>query len=119
MTEMRRIDDPRPGFFQLRLVKGGPFVAARIWRECPWVDPSSDAHPEDWCRPLDRPRPLQAEIDGKPAEVERVWTGGRRIAASEFFYRVELGRWARAYAPEEPEANPHRPVDIRTIAIPF
>lgn len=30
MTEPRRIDQPQPGLYRARLVKGGPWVAARM-----------------------------------------------------------------------------------------
>lgn len=63
MNAPRRIDQPRPGFFKMRLVRGGPFVAARIWQE-------GDA--------------LKAHINAFPADLDRVWLFGREIAADEY-----------------------------------
>lgn len=54
----RRIDQPEPCFVRMRLVKNGPYVAARIYL---------------------RLGILAAEINGEPAEVDRVWTSGELI----------------------------------------
>lgn len=51
----RRIDAPEPGFFRMRLVKNGPYVAARIERKL--------GH-------------LVATVNGAPADVDTVWTSG-------------------------------------------
>ena len=51
----RDITTPEPGLFSLRLVKGGPPVAARIVRSLGM---------------------LSAEINGAPASVEEVWEAG-------------------------------------------
>lgn len=57
----RAIDKPEPGFFRLRRVKGGPFVAGRITRMF---------------------GQLYAEVNGAPASVEDVWTSGEQIDVS-------------------------------------
>jgi hypothetical protein len=111
MMSARIVDRPEPGFFELRLVPGGPLVAARIWRPCPM-------HPLT-CEPLDRYRPLCAEIDGAPASVERVWHAGRPIGAAAFAYLDARGRWARARKPDHPFANPRRPITWDTIPVLF
>lgn len=59
----RRIDQPEPGFFKLRLVRGGPFVAARIWR-------TGDA--------------LHAHVNAMPCPVDRVWLFGKEISHDEY-----------------------------------
>lgn len=55
----RPIDQPAPGFFRMRLVKGGPFVGALI---------------------SERLGMLAAQINGVPADVDHVWTSGERIS---------------------------------------
>ena len=57
----RRIDAPEPCFLRMRLVKNGPYAGARIFL---------------------RLGVLAAEINGEPADVDRVWTSGERVAAS-------------------------------------
>ena len=54
----RRIDRPEPCFLRMRMVKNGPYVAARIYLQLGI---------------------LAAEINGDPADVDRVWTSGERI----------------------------------------
>lgn len=59
----RIIGQPRPGFFKMRLVRGGPYVAARIWQ-------AGEA--------------LKAHINAFPADLDRVWEFGREIGADEY-----------------------------------
>lgn len=105
----RRIDQPRPGYFLLRLVRHGPKVAARIVCE------------QDSGRLLWR-----AEIDGKwhgawsvdpeaSPGVMRIWTSGEMVAEAEFRFRLALRDWALEAAPVHPAANPRRPIDLATL----
>jgi hypothetical protein len=106
---------PEPGFFRMKLVRGGPWVPALIWRPCPIVIPQpleTTPGPEDWCRPLDRSRPLLARIGEREADPFDVWTYGRRIGAAEYHWRLALGKWAQTHAPLDPEANPRARVDL-------
>jgi hypothetical protein len=112
---VRRIDRPEPGFFKLRLVRGGPFVAAVIFMPCPMVPADPDIHPGEWCTPLDRSRHLEARIDGRPAAPDRVWIGGRPIDSREYRYLIEGAAWDRSYAPEAPAANPTRAIDLTQL----
>ncbi len=64
----RAIDAPEPGFFRMKLVRGGPWVPARIFTRL--------GH-------------LAAEINGQPCDVDRVWNGGHFI--SEDDYRALVG----------------------------
>lgn len=59
----RRIDQPEPGLFRMRLVKNGPYVAARIERKL--------GH-------------LVATVNGAPADVDTVWTSGDFIDETMF-----------------------------------
>lgn len=78
----RRIDQPEPGFFRMRLVKNGPYVAARIERKL--------GH-------------LVATVNGKPADVDTVWTSGDFI--DETMWNILAA---------EPPADPYRPLPIST-----
>lgn len=65
MTQPSRIiDQPREGLFKLRLVKGGPFVAARIW--------------------IAKDGALLAHANGMPTALDRVWLFGKEIEAPEY-----------------------------------
>jgi hypothetical protein len=106
---------PEPGFFKMRLVRGGPWVAALIWRPCPMILPQpSEMTPalEDWCFPTERPRLLRATISEDEASPNEVWERGSRISPREYQKLLDVHRYAVAYAPHEPEANPRRKVDL-------
>ena len=80
-TEMRRIDQPCPGFFRTRLVRGGPWVGAIIYQPCPFAAmPVVDGCGEDdWFVPLDRSRPLSALIDGLDVGALTLMGGEPRV----------------------------------------
>lgn len=64
MTQPSRIiDQPRPGLFKMRLVKGGAFVAARIW---------------------EKDGALHAHANGFPCPLDRVWLFGKEIEPAEY-----------------------------------
>lgn len=112
---------PKPGFYVMRLRAGAPLVAAVIYQLCPMVVPQPTTvvgpHPDDWCRPLDRPPRFEARLNGKRVDIDRVWTARslRPVSRAEFEFRSgPLRRWAREN-PNAPEARPHRPVDLGAI----
>ena len=123
----RHLGCPRPGYFLLRLVKGGRLVPARIYRPCPMIEPCRDVmiggivypdlepgevHPDDWCRPCDRSRPLRADIAGEPCDPLRVWEGGAFTTRAEWRYQEDDLDWARAHAPATPQARPTQAIDL-------
>lgn len=119
MIAPRDISRPRPGYFTVKLAKGGVLVPARIWRLChctPVGGPNN--RPHDWSPLCDRFPPLYAEIDGKPASVDRLWTSGREIDKAEYDYMVANTQWARQYTPGDPIANPRQPVDVTKLPPP-
>ena len=73
----RDITTPEPGLFSLRLVKGGPPVAARIVRSLGM---------------------LTAEINGAPASVEEVWEAGSFVTEAEW-RRLDANRPADPTVP--------------------
>lgn len=110
MNAPRMTAHPREGYFRMRLVKNGPYVAARIHRPCQCTVNGPDEH--DWRPTCDRFRPLCATLNGKPADIWRVWTYGKEVNRAEHDYLASLTDWARTYAPDMPEANPRSPVDL-------
>jgi hypothetical protein len=112
---------PEPGFYVMRLVRGAPLVPALIYLVCPLVVPQlgvpEGPHPDDWCRPLDRPLQCRAQIDGKPVPVDQVWTARslRPISSAEYQFRIgALRQWARMH-PRMPEARPQLLVDLTAL----
>jgi hypothetical protein len=98
--QRRRIDAPEPGYFSMRLVKGGWRVPCRIVH---------DAH--GW----------HAEINGEvqPAfpdpyaapGVSRVHERGLRIDQPTYDRLIALKAYAEAHEPDHPAANPLRAID--------
>lgn len=108
MERARLITQPEPGFFTVKLVKGGPFVPARIYHPCPIEMGVWDEW--NW---LDRRWPdLVAEIDGEEVEIDRVWLWGRPTTFKEFEFLSHRSRWAHASAPHHPAANPRERIDL-------
>jgi len=112
---------PQPGFYVMRLKRGAPLVPALIYQPCPMTIPQPTAvdgpHPDDWCRPLDRSRRFAAQIDGKRADLDRVWFARslRPVSRDEYGFRIgPLRQWARAN-PQMPEARPEQPVDLAAL----
>jgi len=82
----RMPDDPQPGYYKTRVIKGGPWVACRIWR---------DGEGELHCR-----------VGDDMADPVTVWTFAKQITVQEW-QNLELWRQ------ENPRFNPRRAVDLR------
>ena len=107
-TYQRRVlSAPEPGWFSMRLVKGGPLVPARLFRGAA-VDPETG-------QPLDRSPVLLAQIGDRvpssdPGDIERVWLQ-HPIPEAEYHHLMRVLAWAKARAPDAPEAKPRRPIN--------
>lgn len=111
--------DPIPGLYRIRLVKGGPWVAARIVYGPP-LDPIDGTE-------LDRAPRWQCWIDGEmigadpdphAAGAYRIWPA-HQVSQAEYDHMVAVSKWAKEHSPRDPAANPTRPIDPLTAPIPF
>jgi hypothetical protein len=103
----RRVDQPTPGFYLVRIVPKGPFVGASItlhddgtWsvmRDGITEGPATDP----WELPL----------------MHHVFLG-RFSTEEEVKFRIGLARWAAIYKPDHPAANPTKAINIDKL-IPF
>lgn len=107
----RRVDQPEPGYFRIRLVKGGPWVAATIERDQHGV----------WSAIIDNQRSSgAAHTDPALAtDVFRIWHYGERITPAEHAYLVERAAYCRLHMPDAPEANPTQPITIGRLPPAF
>lgn len=116
----RAVDEPRPGFFRIRLVKGGPWVAARIEHR-PSRDPLTgellDRSPL-W-RVTIAGEELPASPDPLRAGVFRVWHSGQPISESEYRYLTARREHAIRYEPDLPEAAPRERIDLLSMPLPL
>ena len=101
---------PEPGWWTIRLTKGGPPVAAAIFWVLTEVEPGC---PENDMRGT-RSRFLAAFILGDPVPLDRVWTASKieRIDETEYRHQVALYRWAKRNAPTEAIGRPRDPIDL-------
>jgi hypothetical protein len=111
---------PEPGFYAMRRDRGAPLVSALIYQLCPMVVPQPGVfggpHPEDWCRPLDRSPLLRAQIDGREASLDAVWTARslRPVSAAEYRFRLgPLRHWAQRTG--MPEARSRQRVQLADL----
>ena len=105
------VDVAECGFYRVRLVKNGPYVPARIWRSVA-TDPVTG-------ETLDRSPILMGELAGEPVEPHALWRScmGRAISEQEYQFLLDDYRWARAFAPDDPIANPKTPI-AKKAALP-
>ena len=107
------VGDLCPGTYKLRLVRGGPWVAAELTYGPP-LDPETG-------EPLERSWRWQVRLNGVAYERhdmdEMIWRvhTSPRIGQAEHDHMVEVARWAREEAPGLPEANERDPVDLRRM----
>ncbi len=109
--EIVTTEEPQPGWFKRRLVKGGVFVPARIW-----IDGETDP---DTGELLSDER-LRCEVNGRSADPheEWQWLAGAPISEAEFRYLTAVAAHAGWHQPDQPQANPRRPIDWMTVRPP-
>lgn len=116
-TEVRHIDRPQPGFFKLRMCRGGAWSFFRI-AYGPAADPETGT-------PMDRPWLWEVWQDGLQigraspdpvaAGVMPIWIGGLPITEAEYRAGCARAIWAREHRPDLPEARPERRADLVTM----
>jgi hypothetical protein len=99
-AQRRAIWPPSPGFFQLRLVRRGWPVPARIVCDV-----------EGWHAEIDGVASAPHDDPAHAPDVARVWHGGHRIAEADYRYLLDLKDWARDCEPGHPCLHPQRPID--------
>jgi hypothetical protein len=94
---------PQAGWFKRRLVKGGPWVAGRLWLD----------QPVDELGELCGDETLQCEVAGRWADPEDAWTWlcANPISEQEFKYLTALAEHCAAHEPSHPSANPRQPIN--------
>jgi hypothetical protein len=92
-------DVPIAGWYRFKLVSGGVFVAVKIWFGAP-LDPIDGT-----------------ELDRAP----RVWPkcAAEPIDQAEANYLMTRRAWAEQHAPDSPQADPRRRIDLLTAPLPF
>jgi hypothetical protein len=121
MSDSRRIDTVNPGFYRVKLVRGGPFIAARIVITDDMIEVSHHGHPAHFRLPVPAYFDLVVEqttlgqADKHP--LTRVSWFGQRISEGEYRYLIHMHEWAKAHAPDHPMADPTKPIHVAGIAV--
>jgi len=107
------VSEPEAGFFRYRLVSGGVIGGVRIWYGPP-LDPVTGEE-------MDRSWRWQAEFDGEPVDLDRVWPDcvGRPISEDEYRALVARREWAREHAPHSAYAERTRRHDPLSSETPM
>ena len=104
-------DEPKCGWYQRRLVKGGPMVPARIWLFSETDTGTGELLDEEL---------LQCEVNGERADATEQWSylASHPITEQQFRYLTALAEYARTHMPTHPLANPREAVDFMTVPLP-
>jgi hypothetical protein len=100
--------EPQLGWFKRRLVKGGPWVPARIFLHQEIDEETGE---------LVAPEELRCEVNGKERDPVEEWTwlAANPIGEAEYLFLVADAAWLRDHKPTAPEANPSVPISSRDI----
>lgn len=109
-------DDPRPGYFSTKLVRGGPDLPARIFItpcHCT-IGGGYENKPHDHQESCDRiPRTkLSATIIDREVQVYRVWTASNEISEEDYNFLLETAVWEKRYDNRSPYHEPNKPIDL-------
>lgn len=102
--------EPQCGFYKRRLVKGGPWVPARIWREAETDYFTKEPTGKDI---------LRCTVGTKSCDAAQEWPrlAPYPVKQSDYEYMTATAEWAKVHAPNEPEANPAKPIDWNGIVL--
>lgn len=100
------VDQPVAGLYRMCLARGAHPVGIRIWYGPP-LDPDTGEE-------MDRSWRWQATANGRPIDLQRVWPkcADEPIGQAEHDHLARVQAWGEAHAPDSPQANPDRPVDL-------
>lgn len=106
-------DLPVAGYYRMRLRSGAAFCGIRIWHGAP-LDPVTGEE-------LDRSHRWQAQANGEPIDLARVWPkcAADPVDEAEYQYLTSVQAWAKENAPDSPQANPMRRINPLTAPTPF
>lgn len=117
-------DEPQPGHYKTRLVRGGPYVPVRIHWGSPVIDGEEQDRAPRWLVTVDGATDFVETGDAGyrcrvPLDVWRYWPwcGKHPIGEPEYRYLIDKAKWAKEHAKDRPEAHPRKAVDKRGPSI--
>ena len=126
MVASYQLDQPLAGTYAVRLCRGGPRVACRVWFGAAVIEGEEQDRSWAW----------RVEVDGRTDQIERgddgylchvaipldrVWPycANEPIDQAEYAYLRSVAAWAREHDPSHPAANPRRPIVLSTTKPSF
>lgn len=109
---MRRVDDPRQGFYRTRLIRDALAVGVMIWHGKPVIDGEQQDRRARWNVAVDG---RTCNRDGELLDAHDLWPFVQPISHREFAFLKRRALWARKHAPEHPAARPYAPIDRRKL----
>lgn len=112
-------DEPIAGYYMTRLTKGATYVPVRIYFGCPVIDHEEQDRSPRWCvivnGETDRLETGEGYSCRVALDVYSVWPhcGRFPIPEAEYNYMIDKATWAKAHAPDRPQANPRKKIDVR------
>jgi hypothetical protein len=100
------VDQPEPGYYITRLVKGGPLVPVLIWLEDGERDEAGD---------LLGDQRLMCLVNGEPRDPMQEWAHLKPCSADVWKYMTEDVEWVNQWAQHDPKLRPREPVDYARI----
>lgn len=117
---------PIPGTYAMRLIRGGPRVAVRIWFGAAIIDGEEQDRAPGWFVEIDGATDRE-ECDDTgyrcrvPLDVNKAWPWCAREPVDDDTYRymIACAGWARDHSPDHPKAKPRKAVDFHTLPARF
>lgn len=104
-------DTPHPGFYKMRLVKGGPFVPCRVWFNEPERDEAGDLM-DDECLMMS----INGEfINGQLMGERWIWLMGNPISEAEYRFMLDDAEHAKEWRRDDPKATPTKAIDLHNM----
>jgi hypothetical protein len=114
---MTPIWPPMPGFYAMRLARGGIKVAVRIWYGHAILDGEEQDRSYDWRCEIDGRTDKLIDGERVPLDIDAAWPHCAKHPINEAEYRFLLRRrtWAVEHAPDHPAARPRERIDVRIL----
>lgn len=112
----RQLDDPKPGYFKTKLVRGGPLVPAEIRFG---QDPEAPDRSPLWEALINGKHVRTPSPDPVQAGVFRIWESATPISREEFRFLTDDTEWCLEHAPNDPQANPERRASTLSLPLNF
>lgn len=111
-----------PFYFKMRMVKKGPFVAAKVARHCKCtINGGDDNQGHEWRESCDRYPDIGAIINGEEYPLSRLLSGKQLtvVKEKEYNYLLSVAAWDKENDPNSPLAKPNQAIDYGKMDTPF